>query len=70
VTGSFAKMFPGATKAEWKEKTGQYADWTKTSAYSIQSAEGATQYHLVVSRDGLGRKILFFNPDGHLLANH
>lgn len=116
ATGIFAKMFPGATKVEWKEKTndftvffnlddrkceakfartggwlsteetiawdslpppvrdgfktGQYADWTKISAYSIQSAEGTTQYHLVVSRSDMGRKILFFSPDGHLLADH
>lgn len=115
VADNFAKLFPGATKVEWKEKTDnftaffdlsnqkceakfaktggwlsteetmpldslpaavehafkacKYADWTETSAYSIQVAQGTTQYHLVVTRSDGGRKILFFSPDGNLLAD-
>jgi hypothetical protein len=50
-------------------KASKYADWKETSAYSIRSSEGSTQYHLVVSGSDAGRKILFFSPDGKLLAD-
>ncbi len=115
ITDIFTKMFPTATKVDWKEKTsnftaffnlndrkceakfaktggwlnteetisldslprpvreafkaGKYADWNETSAYSIRSVEGTTQYHLVISRSDMGRKILFFSSDGNLLAD-
>jgi hypothetical protein len=50
-------------------KTCKYADWKANSAYSVQSSDGTTQYHIVATRADLGRKILFFGPDGKLLAD-
>ena len=50
-------------------KASKYADWNETSAYCIRSGEGAPEFHLVVSRSDLGRKILFFSLDGKLLAD-
>jgi Putative beta-lactamase-inhibitor-like, PepSY-like len=51
-------------------KTGKYADWKGTSAFILQSAAGTTQYHVVVTNNDLGRKILFFNENGRLLSDH
>jgi hypothetical protein len=51
-------------------RSGKYADWKKTSAYILRSAAGTTQYHVVVTYNDLGRKILFFNEDGQLLSDH
>jgi hypothetical protein len=51
-------------------KASKYADWNETSAYCIRTGERAPEFHLVVSRSDLGRKILFFSPDGKLLKDH
>jgi len=113
LTSAFAKMFPDASKIEWREKTDNftvffnrsdrkceakfaktgewlsteepvawdslphpvletfksstYAAWEKNTAYAIRSSDGSTKFHLVVSRSDLGRKILFFTPDGKLI---
>jgi hypothetical protein len=112
----FTKMFPNATKVDWKEKTNnytaffnvndqkceakfaktggwlsteetipldslplpvqnafkssQYGDWNETSAYCIRSADGTSQYHLVLTKSNMGRKILFYSQEGKLLADH
>lgn len=116
VTSSFAKMFPGVSNVQWRNKmtnfsawfndngakceakftpAGQwisteesiqwdslptlvrdslrsckYADWKGTSAYVLRSSDGMTQYHIVVVKDDLERKLLFFGQNGHLLAEH
>ena len=51
-------------------KSCKYADWKGTSAYILQLSGGMTQYHIVVTRSDMGRKILFFAPNGQLLADH
>ena len=51
-------------------KLSKYADWQRASAYILQSDIGATQYHIVVTKNDLGRKILSFNPNGKLLSDH
>jgi hypothetical protein len=51
-------------------KSCKYADWKGTSAYILRQSGGMTQYHVVVTKGDLGRKILFFNPNGQLLADH
>ena len=48
----------------------KYADWKGTSAYVLRSSDGMTQYHIVVTKDDLGRKLLFFGQNGQLLAEH
>jgi hypothetical protein len=48
----------------------KYADWEIHSAFIIYLADGVTQYHIVVSKTDLGRKILFFNPQGQLLKEN
>jgi hypothetical protein len=50
-------------------KASKYAEWNPVSAYSIRSGEGTAEFHLVVSKIDQSRKILFFNPDGKLLAD-
>jgi len=51
-------------------KSCKYGDWKATSAYILQLSGGTTQYHLIVTKSDRGRKILFFNPNGQLLADH
>lgn len=51
-------------------KSCKYADWKGTSAYILRLSGGMTEYHVVVAKSDLGRKILFFNPNGQLLADH
>ncbi len=51
-------------------KSCKYADWKGTSAYILRFSGGMTQYHVVVTKSEMGRKILFFNPNGQLLADH
>jgi hypothetical protein len=48
----------------------KYADWIGTSAYVLTSSDGMTQYHIVVTKDEFGRKLLFFGQNGQLLAEH
>jgi len=48
----------------------KYADWQGVSAYSLQSAQESIQYHLVVKKSNLGRRILFFSPEGKLVRDH
>lgn len=48
----------------------KYADWKGTSAYVLRSSDGMTQYHIVVTKDELGRKLLFFGQNGQLLSEH
>ena len=48
----------------------KYADWKRISAYSLTSAEATTQYHLVVAKNEVGRRILFFSPEGKLVWEH
>jgi hypothetical protein len=48
----------------------KYADWKGTSAYVLRSSDGMTQYHIVVAKDDLGRKLLFFSQNGQLLSEH
>src|SRR5271170_3411863 len=51
-------------------KSCKYSDWKGTSAYILRLSGGMTQYHVVVTKSDLGRKILFFNTNGQLLADH
>ncbi len=51
-------------------KSCKYGDWKGTSAYILQESNGTTQYHVVVTKSDMGRKILFFNASGQLLADH
>jgi hypothetical protein len=51
-------------------KSCKYGDWKGTSAYILQLSGGTTQYHIVVTKSDMGRKILFFNSNGQLLADH
>ena len=51
-------------------KSCKYADWQRASAYILRSAVGTTQYHIVVMKNDLGRKILFFNQNGQLMSEH
>jgi hypothetical protein len=50
--------------------SGKYAGWKGTSAYILQSAAGATQYHVVVTNNDLARKLLFFDQNGQQLSDH
>jgi hypothetical protein len=47
----------------------RYADWKGVSVYSLKTAEAAIQYHLVVTKSDLGRRILFYNPEGKLVQD-
>jgi hypothetical protein len=49
-------------------KAGAYSDWAPISAYVFSFAKDPTQYHLVMTKAGQGRKILLFNSRGHLIA--
>ena len=51
-------------------KLSKYADWKRLSAYSLRSAEATTQYHLVVTKNNMGRRILFFSSEGKLVRDH
>ena len=51
-------------------KSCKYADWKGMSAYLLQTSDGKTQYHVVVAKSDLGRKLLIFSPNGRLLADH
>lgn len=42
----------------------QYSDWQKISAYSLTTEVASTQFHLVVTKNNLGRRILFYTADG------
>ncbi|HEY4336096.1 MAG TPA: PepSY-like domain-containing protein [Puia sp.] len=55
---------PGAVRDSFK--LSKYADWKGTSAYSLRKAEAAIQYHLVVTKSDMGRRILFYSPEGKL----
>jgi hypothetical protein len=48
----------------------KYADWEILSAFIIYLPGGVTQYHVVVTKTDLGRKILFFNTQGQLLKEN
>jgi hypothetical protein len=48
----------------------KYADWKIHSAFIIYLPDGITQYHIVVTKTDLGRKILFFNTQGQLLKEN
>jgi hypothetical protein len=48
----------------------KYANWNKTSAFSLRSSEAPLQYHVVVTKNDLGRRILLFSPDGKLITAH
>ena len=58
-----------ATTGSWIS-TEEAIQWEGTSAYILQLSGGVTQYHIVVTKSDQGRKILFFNPNGQLLADH
>lgn len=49
-------------------KAGAYSDWTPGSAYVFRFAKDPTQYHLVITKAGQGRKTLLFSPGGQLMA--
>lgn len=51
-------------------KSCKYADWKGASAYILQLSDGKTQYHVVVTKSDLGRKLLIFNSNGRLLEDH
>jgi hypothetical protein len=51
-------------------KLSKYADWKEKSSYILISSEGITQYHIVVTKEDMGRKILFFNQNGQLVMDH
>jgi len=51
-------------------KACKYADWKGMSAYILRQSGGITQYHVVVAKSDAGRKILVFDPNGQLLADH
>ncbi len=51
-------------------KQSRYAEWRLSSCYALSLPATATQYHLVVTKDDMSRKILFFSNDGKLLADH
>jgi len=51
-------------------KSCKYADWKGMSAYILQLSGGKTQYHVVVTKSDLGRKLLIFSSNGQLLADH
>lgn len=51
-------------------RSSEYSDWTETSAYILQSANETTQYHIVVTKGDVGRKILIFNQMGQLVYGH
>jgi hypothetical protein len=48
----------------------KYADWEIHSAYILYLSGGVTQYHVVITKTDLGRKILFFNTQGQLLKEN
>jgi hypothetical protein len=50
-------------------KLSKYADWKGISAYSLRTAEAAIQYHLVVTKDDMGRRLLFYSPEGKLVRD-
>lgn len=45
-----------------------YSNWAASSAYVFRFAKEPTQYHVVMTKPDQGRKILFFSPEGKLLA--
>jgi hypothetical protein len=47
-----------------------YADWHLAASYDLSSPGVPIQYHLVITKSDLGRRILFFSNDGKLLADH
>jgi hypothetical protein len=48
----------------------KYADWEINSVFIIYSPGDVKQYHVVVSKSELGKKILFFNTQGQLLKDN
>jgi len=50
-------------------RSSKYADWKGMSAFILQLPGGKTQYHVVVTKSDLGRKLLIFSSNGQLLAD-
>jgi len=48
----------------------KYADWKILSSFVEYLPGGPTQYHLVVTKDDAGRKLLLFNDHGKLLRDN
>ncbi len=51
-------------------KLSTYAGWTQSSSYKIQTPSGKEQYHVVLTKAGEGRKIVFLDQNGHILDDH
>ena len=47
----------------------KYAGWKENSSYILKLPGEKTQYHIVVTNNDMGRKILFFTQSGELLAD-
>jgi Putative beta-lactamase-inhibitor-like, PepSY-like len=48
-------------------RSGKYADWNIQSAYVLKFPDQEDQYHIVVTKDDLPNKILFFKKTGELI---
>ena len=51
-------------------KSSKYADWQETSSYILRLPGEVVDYHVVVAKSDLGRKILFFHQNGQLYSEH
>jgi len=51
-------------------RSGKYADWSIQSVYVLYFPDQPVQYHIVVTKDNLPNKILFFDRSGEILKDN
>ena len=51
-------------------KSGKYADWILQSAYRLNFPDQPDQYHIVVTKNNMPNKILFFDKSGQILKEN
>ena len=51
-------------------KSGKYSDWNIQSAYILNFPDQPDQYHIVVTKNDMPNKILFFDKTGQMLKEN
>lgn len=51
-------------------RSGKYADWIIQSAYILNFPDRPDQYHIIVTKNDMPNKILFFNKTGQMLKEN
>jgi hypothetical protein len=51
-------------------RSGKYSEWNIQSVFKLIFPDKPVQYHLVITKDDLPKKILFFNETGEIIQDN